>query len=410
MDSAVTNLNNTKSYDFIIAGAGCAGLSLLFHLLQSTTLRDKRVLVIDKNFKKSNDRTWCYWEDTAGTFEQLVCKKWDTITIHNGPLSKILPTAPFTYKMVQGIDYYQYIINLAKQHLNITWQEGLITKITTTETIGTVHLEGGATESATSVFSSIVPIQFQVNFSEVNNKFNAAITNTSTPFLWQHFKGILVEFDAPVFNANEARLMDFNVPQKEATAFMYILPLTDKKALVEYTLFSEKILNKTEYDNVLSNYLADFIKTNNPNAQYRIVHEEVGAIPMTHHVFEHWKAPIYSIGTLSGAVKASTGYAFQFIQAQSKQIVSQLEKGALINTQMHNTRHRFYDAVLLYILKHKKMEGKEIFSRIFKKNKAATIFKFLSNTSNFMDDFNVMRSLPTRIFLPAAIRVLFRRP
>jgi lycopene beta-cyclase len=410
MDNAVTNLNNTKSYDFIIAGAGCAGLSLLFHLLQSTTLRGKRVLVIDKNFKKSNDRTWCYWEDTAGTFEQLVCKKWDTITIHNGPLSKTLPTAPFTYKMVQGIDYYQYIINLAKQHLNITWQEGLITKITTTGTIGTVHLEGGATESATSVFSSIVPIRFQVNFSDINNKFNDAITNTSTPFLWQHFKGILVEFDTSVFNANEARLMDFNVPQMGATAFMYILPLTANKALVEYTLFSEEILKKEDYDIVLKEYLANFIKNIAPNAQYKVVHEELGAIPMTHHSFGNNKAPIYSIGTLSGAVKASTGYAFQFIQAQSKQIISQLEKGALVNTDMHNSRHRFYDAVLLYILKHKKMEGKEIFSRIFKKNKAATIFKFLSNTSSLMDDINVMRSLPTRIFLPAALRILFRRP
>jgi lycopene beta-cyclase len=410
MDSAVTNLKNTRSYDFIIAGAGCAGLSLLYHLLQSPLLRHKRILVIDKNFKKSNDRTWCYWEDTAGAFEQLVCKKWDTITIHNGSLSKTLPTAPFTYKMVQGIDYYHYIINLAKQHLNITWQEGLITKITTTGTIGTVHLQGGTSESATSVFSSIVPIQFQVNFSDVNNKFNAAITNTSTPFLWQHFKGILVEFDTSVFNENEARLMDFNVPQMGATAFMYILPLTDKKALVEYTLFSEKILVKTEYDNVLSNYLADFIKTNYPQAQYTIVHEELGAIPMTQHKFEQMNSPIYSIGTLSGAVKASTGYAFQFIQAQSRQIVSQLEKGALINTQMHNTRHRFYDAVLLYILKNKKMEGKEIFSRIFKNNKAATIFKFLSNTSSLMDDINVMRSLPTHIFLPAALRIIFRRP
>ena len=410
MDSAVTNLNNTKSYDFIIAGAGCAGLSLLFHLLQSTALKDKRILVIDKNFKKSNDRTWCYWEESAGTFEQLVCKKWDTITIHNGHLNQVLPTAPFTYKMIQGIDYYQYIINLAKQHLNITWQEGLITKVTTTGTIGTVHLEGGASESATSVFSSIVPVQFQVNFTDVSDKLNAAISKTATPFLWQHFKGILVEFDTSVFNANEARLMDFNVPQMSATAFMYILPLTDKKALVEYTLFSAEILRVAEYDNVLSAYLANFIKTNYPNAQYKIVHEEFGAIPMTHHIFENNKVPIYSIGTLSGAVKASTGYAFQFIQAQSKQIISQLEKGQIINTQMHDSRHRFYDAVLLYILKHKKMEGKEIFSRIFKKNKAATIFKFLSNTSSFLDDFNVMRSLPTRIFLPAALHVLFRRP
>ena len=76
---------------------------------------------------------------------------------------------------------------------------------------------------------------------------------------------------------------------------------------------------------------------------------------------------------------------------------------------MHYTRHQFYDAVLLYILEHKKMAGDEIFARIFKKNDAATVFKFLSNTSNLIEDIHIMLSLPTQIFLPAAIKVLFRR-
>jgi lycopene beta-cyclase len=55
------------------------------------------------------------------------------------------------------------------------------------------------------------------------------------------------------------------------------------------------------------------------------------------------------------------------------------------------------------------MEGSEIFARIFAKNKAATIFKFLSNSSDIWEDIKIMRSLPTRIFLPAAIKVLLRR-
>ncbi|MFM8963476.1 MAG: hypothetical protein ACKOGD_06500, partial [Sphingomonadales bacterium] len=65
--------------------------------------------------------------------------------------------------------------------------------------------------------------------------------------------------------------------------------------------------------------------------------------------------------------------------------------------------------VLLYILEHKKMAGDEIFARIFKKNDSSTVFKFLSNTSNLIEDIRIMRSLPTQIFLPAAIKVLFRR-
>jgi lycopene beta-cyclase len=80
-----------------------------------------------------------------------------------------------------------------------------------------------------------------------------------------------------------------------------------------------------------------------------------------------------------------------------------------LDASVHYTRHQFYDAVLLYILEHQKMAGDEIFARIFKKNTAATVFKFLSNTSSILDDIRIMSSLPTSIFLPAAIKVLFRR-
>lgn len=55
-------------YDYIIAGSGCAGLSLLYSLLQSPSLQYKSILVIDQAQKKNNDRTWCFWEKTPGLF------------------------------------------------------------------------------------------------------------------------------------------------------------------------------------------------------------------------------------------------------------------------------------------------------------------------------------------------------
>jgi len=35
------------SYDIIIAGAGASGLSLIWYILQSETLRDKKILLLD---------------------------------------------------------------------------------------------------------------------------------------------------------------------------------------------------------------------------------------------------------------------------------------------------------------------------------------------------------------------------
>ncbi|MFY7978620.1 MAG: lycopene cyclase family protein, partial [Sediminibacterium sp.] len=70
-----------NKYDYIIAGAGCAGYSLLYHLLQDPILSKKRILVVDANFNKGNDRTWCFWEDQDGPFESIVCKKWSSIEV-----------------------------------------------------------------------------------------------------------------------------------------------------------------------------------------------------------------------------------------------------------------------------------------------------------------------------------------
>ena len=340
---------------------------------------------MDTNFNKGNDRTWCFWEDTDGPFESIVCKKWSNIEVLKGRMQRLLPTAPFEYKMIQGIDFYQYISAFAKGFDNVEWIASKILSIDAADVGARVNWEGGAA-NADYVFSSIHGERIQ-----------------ST--LWQHFKGNVVEFDDAVFDKSVARLMDFNVPQMDATAFMYLLPLTDKKALVEYTLFSPNILETAEYDLVLNAYMEAHYK----GQAYSIVHTEQGAIPMTTKKMTSTINNVISIGTMGDAVKASTGYAFQFIQKQTQQIVKQLKLNQTLDASVHYTRHQFYDAVLLYILEHNKMAGDEIFARIFKKNDAATVFKFLSNTSNLMEDIRIMLSLPTQIFLPAAIKVLFRR-
>ena len=412
MSNAIISNTNLASYDYIIAGAGGAGLSLLHYLMQCSNLVSKSILVIDKSFNKTNDRTWCFWNKDASAFENLVKNRWDTISIHAEGFDKELPTAPFSYKMIQGIDFYNTVLKEAKSKTNIHFQEATILDIIAIDTTNPskgakVEWEGSAAIGQ-YVFSSLLPFQMnQLNTAAAySNSLQAGTSsNNKAPFLWQHFKGRVVQFDAPVFNKSIAKLMDFNVPQQGATAFMYQLPLNEREALVEYTIFSENVLAISEYDKVLDAYLAKAF----PGSNYITKHDEIGAIPMTQIELASTQAPIYTIGALGAAIKASTGYAFQFIQEQCKNIATQLEHGLPLQTKVHNTRHQFYDAVLLHVLFYHKMEGAEIFKRIFAKNKAATVFKFLSNTSTIMEDIKIMRSLPTHIFLPAAIKVLLRR-
>ena len=57
-----------KEYDYIIAGAGCAGLSLLMRMNGDPFFADKKILVVDAAGKNQNDRTWCFWEKEPDIF------------------------------------------------------------------------------------------------------------------------------------------------------------------------------------------------------------------------------------------------------------------------------------------------------------------------------------------------------
>ena len=102
--------SNEVSYDYIIAGSGCAGLSLLYRMLKEPTLSSKKILVIDKEAKVQNDRTWCFWENEPGLFESIVHHQWKKLVFHAPEFSKQLDLKNQTYKMIRGIDFYNHVL------------------------------------------------------------------------------------------------------------------------------------------------------------------------------------------------------------------------------------------------------------------------------------------------------------
>ena len=94
----------SKDYDFIICGAGCAGLSLAVHMIHSGQFMDKKILLVDKNEKKVNDRTWCFWETKPGLFEEIVYRKWKNVWFHGENFSGLLKLEPYEYKMIRSIE------------------------------------------------------------------------------------------------------------------------------------------------------------------------------------------------------------------------------------------------------------------------------------------------------------------
>lgn len=112
-------------YDYIVTGAGASGLSLLVHFINSGQFTNKKILLLEKSPKVNNDRTWCFWETEPGLFEDIVYKSWEKLWFYsNGTHAELNDISPYKYKLVRGIDYYNYCFELIKSAPNITIQYG----------------------------------------------------------------------------------------------------------------------------------------------------------------------------------------------------------------------------------------------------------------------------------------------
>ena len=373
-------------YDFIICGAGCAGLTLFYEILPYATANSKKILIIEKKKKKENDRTWCFWDTSANVFENIIAHKWEILSFKSNSFSNTFSIAPYKYKMLYGIDFYNSILKKIEESNNVDLIEEEVYDLSTKNDIALVHTKN-LTYTATYVFNSIV--------------FDTEKLITPNSLL-QHFKGIVIETKVPIFNPRQATLMDFTLNQGIGTNFMYVMPISTNIALVEYTLFTKKLLPQNDYDNALEHYIRGNLKIND----YKILHTEFGIIPMTDYKFKSNFGNIINIGTAAGWVKPSSGYAFKNIQTQTKKIVALLMKGKkpIIRKTLKERKFFLYDSILLEVIAKNKMKGSDIFASIFKKNSPQMVLKFLDNETNLLEDLKIMASVPMKIFLPIAFR------
>lgn len=369
-------------YDFIIAGAGCAGLSLAVEIIRSGKFTDKKILIVDGDSKIKNDRTWCFWESEAGNFESIVYKQWQNLVVADFDSEIALDLGNYKYKLVRGIDFYEYCFAQIKASQNFTFLQSNIEAVIGGE--NPMIICNGKEIKSKYIFNSI---------------FKKPELAKQQFYMLQHFRGWRITTKRPIFEPNRARLMDFRTPQFDATAFFYVLPFSETEALVEYTLFSNSLLNEAQYDDALQTYIsANFC------SEYEISEIENGVIPMTNANFERSDGNVINIGTNGGQTKGSSGYTFQFIQKDVKEIVRNLiaERNPA-TTSTHSWRFRFYDSVLLNILHKNTVSGAKIFMRLFRCNKASKVFRFLDNQSSVSNEISIISKLPFVPFLKAAI-------
>lgn len=379
-------------YDILIAGGGCAGLSLALHLVNRYGTK-LSIGIIEAEEKNKNDRTWCFWTDKPTLFDSIISNRWKSIEFAGSTGIHRSNAAPYCYNMIRGIDFYRFANDKLDKFSNVVRHSAIVESVLDIPGGAVARTDCGDFRGRWLFNSCFLPEQFPKS-------------TRSSFYLLQHFKGWEIETEKAVFTPDKMMLMDFRTPQKNNARFFYVLPFEKNRALVEYTVFSHSLLADSEYDAALRSYIERQYDVHD----FRILHEEQNAIPMTDRTFpKALGANIMNIGIAGGSAKPTTGYTFMRIQKDCEEIVNSLQlTGQPFYTPPAGKRFALYDSLLLNILNREKYPAKHIFSELFKHNSVDRILRFLDEKSNTRDEIHIFYNLPWPPFLKALVGYVFR--
>ncbi|MDR9419075.1 lycopene cyclase family protein [Gracilimonas sp.] len=373
-------------YDIIIAGGGLSGLSLAWYLAKGDYKGN--VLVVDSTFAPTNDKTWCFWTAHEPPFKQIIYKKWNKTWVSVLDYSTFRYMNEYSYYCIRSGDFRECVLRELRKYKNFDLLEENILDFSSNKNKAVLLTKNGDSYLANHIFQSVFKPK--------------GLDDSSIKYpLIQHFLGWEVHTTEPTFDSETFTIMDFDEDFSPGVGFMYVLPFTQEKALLEFTVFSEETLPKKIYKKKIKHYL--YHQFGIDKDHYEIKRKEYGEIPMEDrpHI-PLYEKNIYNLGSVGGQTKPSTGYTFTRIQDYTQKLARNLIQGFdPLPPQPSKLKYRYYDLLLLHILSNSTEESLKVFHSLFKKNSLDEIFRFLGEETNLKQDLKIMSSVPYLPFFKA---------
>lgn len=383
-------MRSSTHFDYLIIGSGLAGLQLALELSKDPFFKTYTIGLIDPSDKSENDKTWSFWEQGKGKFEDVVENVWHTAKFKSPEISLTMPLKAYDYKTIRSLDFYNWAKNELSLKENFKFISDTVHEIKDAEILEVIG--DHQRYYAQHVFDSRVPKEFYLKQSQYT-------------LIHQHFKGWIIETETDCFEPEAFTMMDYRFQYKDSTSFIYVLPFSDTKALVEYTFFTPFLVESEVYEEKLKNY----IKSEYNLTHFEILETEVGNIPMTDFPFWNYHTPnITKIGTGGGWVKGSTGYSFKHTEKNVTKVIENIKAGKVPSHQLFKKKFKFYDKIFLKVLHDENEKGVWIFESFYSKNSIKTMFRFLDEETSFSEDLAIMKSLFSMAFIKAFFKVLFK--
>lgn len=371
-----------KHYQLIILGGGCAGLSLAMRLADHGE-QSPSTLIIEKRSDYINDRTWCFWDEGNAALNDWADHDWQSFTVRLGDKQLIKNCSKHPYLMISSRTFYDRAIHkimLNKQRFTLNKTESVLDVIKLPNHTWRVTTNLGVYKS-----NQIIDTRPISNITD------------DTSILWQSFIGFEIEVDQALFDSKQFTLMDIDKKFIKGLGFTYVLPISQNRALIEYTVFCEQAMPSNNLEPYLNLALLKYTK----NVDYKILRKEFGQLPMGNQHIKQSDDPSYIFaGLYAGAARPSSGYAFQRIQRWAIECENALiENQSLLAKPKDSALIAMMDDVFLHVLKSNPTACAGIFYSFFSKAKVISCIRFLSDNATLVDFGNIILSMPAFLFL-----------
>lgn len=368
-----------KHFDVVIAGGGLSGM-ICADTLANSPNTELRIAIVDPDPASLKSRTFASWtkkSEPPHRYSGLVSKRWDRFRVtdpRGNPIERSFED--YCYEYVSGeslFEHWNQKINADPRFHRIDQSVRTITEERNPDTgqiRAVVELKDGRILHADRVLSSPA-------------RHPGAVQ--------QSFFGLEIETTEEFFDPDVVDLMDFRFEQKGEVRFVYRLPLSKTRALVEFTVFSASDVSRTDCEAGLQEYLSRLLGL----PSYSVLRTESGIIPMGVDP-EPFFPPSFrsqvmeSIGGAGGRIKASTGYSF-------RRNLEHPEAGTSAGSARF--RFRMYDVLLLGMIRQNGGVVAGVFARLFARNRPGAVFSFLDEKSRPLDEARIFWSLPWTPFL-----------
>ena len=344
-----------------IIGGGCAGYSLARH-----AVRMDGISVLLAGDQRRQDHSWGFFlnEDTKDAADILrkTWHRWKVIT-RERHVTQEAKTYPYA-----GLESKAWLSKCKAEAEDIQVSRANVLKV-----------EGDA----------ITTDQGVIRAKTIYDSRPPAIPQG---MMIQSFIGHEVQVADPVFDPDCAVLMDFRCDQSRGIHFIYVLPYSERHALIESTMFSPKVEDDGFYEEAIKTYLSEVYKVD----QVITLRKEKGAIPMGIIGVDDENS--IAIGGRGGAIRPSSGYAFAFIQRQ----ISNILNGA--DPSPHQRIDLWMDRLFLRVLRSSPKKAPQLFSKMARRLSGDEMARFMSGRADNRLRLKVVLAMPKLPFLMALMR------